>query len=279
MLALLPARITMGSLFVSPLVGTCVLGLILRGWHAAGLIGEHFYPTVDEYEASDPIRTSDKVLATVGGLLSLALRHPELAPTAHARCDAIYHRVVPPHTTLDEAMDQAERETDLMGRVQRMIEVRLALYHMLLSQPARGFSGPGHNPFNALRHTHLEDLRVRTFEKHRARFAHVDDVTDEVLTALALYNRRTFDESTMNDVLALGARLVSTSRLDLPDLYLPERDLALVASPTNKVDIDAVRAHLKQTVMRPIATAPTRPGRNEPCTCGSGKKYKVCCGA
>ena len=26
------------------------------------------------------------------------------------------------------------------------------------------------------------------------------------------------------------------------------------------------------------ATAPATPGRNDPCSCGSGKKYKKCCG-
>ena len=30
--------------------------------------------------------------------------------------------------------------------------------------------------------------------------------------------------------------------------------------------------------MKPYV-APPRPGRNEPCSCGSGKKYKKCCGA
>jgi len=28
-----------------------------------------------------------------------------------------------------------------------------------------------------------------------------------------------------------------------------------------------------------LATPVPKPGRNEPCTCGSGKKYKKCCGA
>ena len=27
-----------------------------------------------------------------------------------------------------------------------------------------------------------------------------------------------------------------------------------------------------------VATAKPKVGRNEPCTCGSGKKYKHCCG-
>lgn len=28
-----------------------------------------------------------------------------------------------------------------------------------------------------------------------------------------------------------------------------------------------------------VSTSPSRPGRNEPCHCGSGRKYKKCCGA
>ena len=28
-----------------------------------------------------------------------------------------------------------------------------------------------------------------------------------------------------------------------------------------------------------VASAPLKPGRNDPCPCGSGKKYKKCCGA
>lgn len=28
-----------------------------------------------------------------------------------------------------------------------------------------------------------------------------------------------------------------------------------------------------------VSSGPSRPGRNEPCACGSGRKYKKCCGA
>jgi len=36
---------------------------------------------------------------------------------------------------------------------------------------------------------------------------------------------------------------------------------------------------LNPAVSSPIRRAPTKTGRNEPCPCGSGKKYKKCCGA
>ena len=31
--------------------------------------------------------------------------------------------------------------------------------------------------------------------------------------------------------------------------------------------------------VEPIKAEKTEPGRNDPCPCGSGKKYKKCCGA
>jgi len=30
---------------------------------------------------------------------------------------------------------------------------------------------------------------------------------------------------------------------------------------------------------RPPAAQPAKAGRNDPCSCGSGKKFKHCCGA
>lgn len=40
---------------------------------------------------------------------------------------------------------------------------------------------------------------------------------------------------------------------------------------------DEVRAAVLQRGARPLAVAVPRPGRNSPCPCGSGKKYKRCC--
>ncbi|HTY23088.1 MAG TPA: SEC-C metal-binding domain-containing protein [Desulfomonilaceae bacterium] len=35
----------------------------------------------------------------------------------------------------------------------------------------------------------------------------------------------------------------------------------------------------RRTVSAAASTGPTMPGLNSPCPCGSGKKYKRCCGA
>ena len=70
------------------------------------------------------------------------------------------------------------------------------------------------------------------------------------------------------------------SVLEARDLYLP-RGLA------SKVAIEWSREHTIELLARPgkgVARreplrAPSRPGRNDPCSCRSGKKYKKCRGA
>jgi len=34
----------------------------------------------------------------------------------------------------------------------------------------------------------------------------------------------------------------------------------------------------KESYLKPIKNENPKIGRNEPCLCGSGKKYKMCCG-
>jgi len=46
--------------------------------------------------------------------------------------------------------------------------------------------------------------------------------------------------------------------------------------PDKAEDISDVEKLLNHVV--PVTTV-VRPGRNDPCPCGSGKKYKKCCGA
>ncbi len=53
---------------------------------------------------------------------------------------------------------------------------------------------------------------------------------------------------------------------------------SLARQARSKDDLDAEEQLLANTEkVRPLA-ADTKPGRNDPCPCGSGKKYKKCCG-
>jgi SEC-C motif len=70
------------------------------------------------------------------------------------------------------------------------------------------------------------------------------------------------------------------ARADLEDLYLPAEVLATMDLSFHP---DPVLAQLDDYAWYSFRSVPRRrkakPGRNEPCSCGSGKKYKRCCGA
>jgi uncharacterized protein YecA (UPF0149 family) len=51
-----------------------------------------------------------------------------------------------------------------------------------------------------------------------------------------------------------------------------------VTTPADDWDTDLEDEGPRQPDMTIVNTAP-KVGRNEPCPCGSGKKYKKCCGA
>jgi len=46
-----------------------------------------------------------------------------------------------------------------------------------------------------------------------------------------------------------------------------------------KEDVEAEKELIEKTKKVDPIHAETAPGRNDPCPCGSGKKYKKCCGA
>jgi uncharacterized protein YecA (UPF0149 family) len=84
------------------------------------------------------------------------------------------------------------------------------------------------------------------------------------------------------DELAAG---LSQGEAELVKVALDQR-LALhgvepVFSQEREEDEESVEAWAAgdSAFSEPSETAPPKPGRNDPCTCGSGKKYKKCCGA
>jgi len=54
-------------------------------------------------------------------------------------------------------------------------------------------------------------------------------------------------------------------------------ELALKGKTTE--EIEAEKKLIKETKKVDPLKAKAQPGRNDPCPCGSGKKYKKCCGA
>ena len=66
---------------------------------------------------------------------------------------------------------------------------------------------------------------------------------------------------------------------DVPDNYSPfHPDAAAII--VRRADQKAKYAQLRRkTMLEKPQLVPLKIGRNDPCICGSGKKYKKCCGA
>ncbi|MDI3489661.1 MAG: UPF0149 family protein [Thauera propionica] len=87
----------------------------------------------------------------------------------------------------------------------------------------------------------------------------VRETLDEVLAPWAEESAAEADDETRLGWLGALGEAVN-------DIYAHWRDMGLPAPQVLQADA-------------PVAPAAAGPGRNDPCPCGSGKKYKKCCGA
>ncbi|WP_195269310.1 preprotein translocase subunit SecA [Eubacterium sp. 1001713B170207_170306_E7] len=61
--------------------------------------------------------------------------------------------------------------------------------------------------------------------------------------------------------------------------YLYNIKIQRAPQPQRNVNMDEVKTNENEIEGRPAAAKTKKVGRNDPCPCGSGKKYKKCCGA
>lgn len=108
----------------------------------------------------------------------------------------------------------------------------------------------------------------------------IEEVPDEVAMALmlAIPNGLHGDLDIPRTLYEYLPWLVS---VEAKAFYLPESSVTWMRIPWNRRDGELLlEARLEGGVYRPQPiVAPPKVGRNEPCPCGSGKKYKRCCGA
>lgn len=55
--------------------------------------------------------------------------------------------------------------------------------------------------------------------------------------------------------------------------------VTLELAPDMPEDLSGIERQLMGVPPAATPALPRKPGRNEPCSCGSGRKYKKCCGA
>jgi hypothetical protein len=78
------------------------------------------------------------------------------------------------------------------------------------------------------------------------------------------------------EIALVAAAAIGTARAE--DFFLPHEILKHVRGPLHETRIhEAFRESFKSVVNRPRQNESKRIGRNEPCSCGSAKKFKRCC--
>ena len=84
------------------------------------------------------------------------------------------------------------------------------------------------------------------------------------------YREEGFDmfDAMIDTIRENTARMILTVRLKTPEA--PKREAVAKETGTTSSDPPAVK--------QPVRKNGKKPGRNDPCPCGSGKKYKKCCG-
>ena len=97
--------------------------------------------------------------------------------------------------------------------------------------------------------------------------AMLERVKSEVVTILAKVQLRTEGE-----VAELEQRQKEAARQNL------ELQHANPSAQANEADADIAKQDQKRTQPETFVRNQPKVGRNDPCTCGSGKKYKQCCG-
>jgi hypothetical protein len=111
------------------------------------------------------------------------------------------------------------------------------------------------------------------------RFTRAEDVPDELAMPALMHLHSDLFAST-EDILFGLMMLPWLATVDGPSLYLPAQILDQGRSLFDPEELaQRIDKHHRADVAMQPARAEARPGRNEPCPCGSGKKYKRCCGA
>lgn len=244
---------------VGPMLQGC-LGMSMRGAWVAGKFGKIIFPLLKQsyIEARFPGRTktdgatvlfagmallaiasrSDHYRAEIGKLLERI--HPHASESQKRQLEFLraYHRQVFSDVIIDD--DARRRFQDFMGQSYLDAAAGLAMDSLW------HFPSPGDVP------------------------------RDLGFAALASSRRST---TTADAMLYLPVAAAGVARAEPQDLYFPNAVLAQITRPWRPEDsrevLAAQAAGLPPRV--PIrVTAP--PGRNEPCPCGSGQKYKRCCG-
>jgi SEC-C motif len=236
--------------------------LVLRGAWAAARAGHELLPLYRlKFEQAATLLT---FLDSVVGLTAIGLRHRKLLGEVRKFLGRRRNPALAP----DAHNFDAERVSHL-----------LPLYEKVLEDDGAGARAL-HRRFGV---ELLRSIREASSPEHpiHALAASDEEVPDEIAYLLPLL----VDTSLHGDPEAqvfLPLLMAWVVEADLEQLYLPADTLARLQLDV-RMPPERILAQLDDYAHYMNRAGPARreatPGRNEPCSCGSGKKYKRCCGA
>jgi SEC-C motif len=236
--------------------------LVLRGAFAAARAGQELLPVYRlKFEQAETVLT---FLDSVVGLTAIGLRHRKLLGEVRKFLARRRNPVLAP-----------DANHLMSGRMR----VLLPLYERILADDGAAARTVHRHVGGAL----LRKIREASPPEHpiHGLVAPGEDVPDEIAYLLPLL----VDTSLYRDAdaqILLPLLMAWVVEADLEQLYLPADTLARlqldVSMPPERILAQLDEHALYMNQMEPVRREAT-PGRNEPCSCGSGKKYKRCCGA
>ena len=117
-------------------------------------------------------------------------------------------------------------------------------------------------------------------EGHALRYDKPEDVPEQLAKTAVLSFDADANNTTVQSLIFGALPLVARSAAE--DFYFP-REVIRAWMGAWSLDETLYRvsrfAELRDKRRKDPAVAVPKPGRNDPCTCGSGKKWKRCCGS
>jgi hypothetical protein len=226
----------------------------LRGIWAAARMGKLMLPIYKQ--AYDGVEDSYHVIEYVAVLVALGMRHARLRAEVRKTLSSL-----PP----------IARENSALGEEMR------GLIQVLMQNADTLFEHPEIGPeYQRKMGAWMAVRRTKGLPEGSAfRFTQEADVPEDLALTVAANNV----EDVFTEVVSIRNMfyiLPWLSKAQAEDLYLPADFLKAVHSPWKpEQTLWLLRGH-RHMDARPVT--PSGPTRNGPCPCGSGKKYKRCCG-
>lgn len=242
--------------FIAQPMGQNLLGLsVITAW-AASKLGKYVLPVLKQFHSRPP--TPLLVWYTGPALLGIASR----SASYRGEIAKVFERL----PELDPELDEEKRDA-----IRTVAELLRAVLSNVVYQgdPEGWFANEAGAEYLSLS-AHLPADSPLRYEASRA-------VPEElVIPAVATSERDLDTVERLKTMVIASARI---ARVEASELYFPDAVLKQLIGPMKNEDVR--RILLSDSAMTPArepARAAPRPGRNDPCPCGSGNKFKRCCG-